>query len=186
MKKVSLFSTNVWIFHVKEWKDVKDEILSLIPDINKTPSNNPADLTKDLVFYTDYFDFDTPELSEYRNKFLDLVSPYIREFAKNTPKKKIKDIKNIWCQKYGAGDYHPPHDHGPTGYSAVFFASVVDEKKDGTHFFSNHWDEYGERTELKAPAAEGNLIFFPSYLMHSSTVHHSDEKRIIISMNLGV
>lgn len=196
MKKIPLFSTNICIFYVKEWKDAKDEILSLIPDVNDNDNENSKNNdTKDIGlyhndgatdFYTDFFDPDDPKLFDYRNKFQDLISPYVNEFIQHTPKKKIKYIKHIWCQKYSKNDYHPPHDHGQVGYSAIFLANTVDEKRDGTLFFSNHWDEYGERASLKTSGVEGSLIFFPSYLTHSSTIHYSDKKRIIISMNFAI
>jgi|TARA_B100000085_G_scaffold42961_1_gene36075 hypothetical protein len=191
MDKVTLFSTDIWKVNVKEWKNVKNEILDLIPDYSEKYSSNitapPPPFPKDYEpFYTDFFDDDGEELSEYRNKFLDLVSPYIKQFSKLTPQKKIKTIINVWCQKYGKLSHHSIHDHGSVGYSAIFYASVDESKESGTFFISPHFDEYGGRPQLTIQPAEGDLVFFPSYLLHSSPLNESGKERIIISFNMGV
>tara|TARA_B100000085_G_C18339477_1_gene429696 strand:+ start:102 stop:674 length:573 start_codon:yes stop_codon:yes gene_type:complete len=189
MDKIALFSTNIWKVNVEEWKNVKNDILDLIPNIsdNYSSAGRSANQFKQYKpFYTDYFDLDSEQLSEYRNKFLDLVSPYIKKFAKLTPKQRISSIRHVWCQKYGKLSHHRVHDHGSVGYSAVFYASVDESSGSGTYFISSYIDEYGERPEFKIKVKEGDLVFFPSYLLHGSPLNESNKERIIISFNMGV
>ena len=168
--KVDLFTVSVFHFSVKEWAKERDHILGMIPETNNA---------EDHIKYTDYFEFKIPE---YQNAVVDLIEPYLTKFYE-IANYKFNGIKNMWCQKYDARDYHCPHDHGSLGYSCVLYAKMNQEHP-STLFFSPFNDETGTHQCSSLPCKEGDIIIFPSNLMHMAPPHDSEEERIIISFNL--
>tara|TARA_X000000368_G_scaffold250824_1_gene198171 strand:- start:278 stop:793 length:516 start_codon:yes stop_codon:yes gene_type:complete len=169
--KHDLFITSVHQFHVDEWTSNRDRILDMIPDSN------------DCEKHTKYSDYLEPYKNiEYRKEFLKFIEPYIKKFAE-TSVYKFSNLTNMWCQKYVKRDYIVPHDHGGVGYACIFYAKLS-EDHDGTLFFANFPDETGIRDCKTVPVVEGDLLFFPSNLMHCSIPHDSEDERVIISFNL--
>lgn len=176
MNQIQLIKTDIFVvsvikFHIEEWKNKKDHILGMIPSEN--------DAEKHIKF-TDYFESNS---NEYKSLILELFKPYILEFHK-IAKYKFNGVTSIWCQKYNSRDYHVPHDHGSLGYSCIFYAKMNQEHK-GTLFFSPFNNEEGYHETSSIPVVEGDLIIFPSNLMHMAPPHDSDEERVIISLNLS-
>ena len=170
-----LFKIDIYKFKINEWKSVKDDILSLIPfDDEKYKKNSNIDFT----------DFTGEEEKAYQKKFFSMITPYLSDFRTNS-EYKFKGIVDIWCQRYYKNNYHPPHDHGPRGYSAVFYAKLDEKVHSSTLFFSpfRHVSGAGG-IDGSIMVSEGDLIIFPSSLLHMAPPHHSDKERIIISFNL--
>nr|BAR32925.1 hypothetical protein [uncultured Mediterranean phage uvMED] len=169
--KVDLFTISVDKFHINEWESKKDHVLGMIPESNDFENH---------IKYSDYLD---PYGNlEYRKEFLSIIEPYLKELHK-TSIYKFKEVSNMWCQRYDKRDYMVPHDHGGCGYACVFYAKLTEEH-DGTLFFSSFADVTGIRQCRSVPVVEGDLLVFPSNLMHMAAPHNSDEERVIISFNL--
>jgi len=144
------------------------------------PFNDPRwSSVEPHISYTDYFNL---EKIEYQDAFIQLLKPYLDNFRDNCLYK-FTTIDGFWCQKYKARDYHVPHTHGPVGYSCVFYAKLSNEHK-STFFFSPFMDEFGCNKSSGMNVKEGDLVFFPSNLLHMAPPHDSEEERIIISFNL--
>lgn len=171
---IPLFSVNAFKYTVPDWNQNRDKILDLIPF-------NSEQWTKvePHIAYTDYFN---DEVQPYRKEFLEIVSPILSEF-RNAANYKFNDVGQLWCQAYNRRDYHVPHDHGPVGYSCVFYAKMSEEHP-STLFFSPFSDETGFKTYQSVPCVEGDLLIFPAHLMHMAPPHDSEDERIIISFNL--
>ena len=168
-----LFQVLVHKFHINEWELEKDNILSLVPfDDEKFRTVE--------INYTDYFD---KKEKTYENKFLSLAKPYLDEFLQ-TSEYKFDKVDEIWCQRYKSSNYHPPHDHGAFGYSCVFYAKLDDKVHPSTIFLSPFQGVDGNHTVESIMVTEGDLVIFPSNLMHMAPPHLSDKDRIIISFNL--
>ena len=168
--KVNLFTVSVAQFEVSEWAGKKDVILDMIP------SSNDAE---EHISFTDYFDNTD---AGYKGYIFNLVEPYLKAFY-DTALYKFKGITNMWCQRYKARDYHVPHDHGAIGYSCVFYAKMSEEHR-STLFFSPFNDETGTHPSNSLMCKEGDLVIFPSNLMHMAPPHDSEDERVIISFNL--
>ena len=168
--KVDLFTVSVFHFSVKEWAKERDHILGMIPETNNAEKH---------IKYTDYFEFKTPE---YQDEVVKLITPYLTEFHEISDYK-FRGIGSMWCQKYSARDYHTPHDHGSIGYSCVLYAKMNADHP-STLFFSPFNDETGTHQCSSVPCSEGDMVIFPSNLMHMAPPHDSEEERVIISFNL--
>lgn len=168
--KVDLFSVSVTQFFIKEWSEKKDIILDMIPSSNDAENH---------IGFTDYFESNN---SEYKKYTFGLVESYLQIFLE-TSSYKFKGISNMWCQRYNARDYHVPHDHGTIGYSCIFYAKMTEEHP-STLFFSPFNNPTGTHQSRSLPCKEGDLIIFPSNLLHMAPPHDSEEERVIISFNL--
>lgn len=168
--RVDLFTASVVKFEVTEWAKKKDVILDMIP------SSNDAE---EHIAFTDYFDNND---SGYKSRVFNLVEPYLKTFY-DTAFYKFKGITNMWCQRYKARDYHVPHDHGAIGYSCVFYAKMTEDHP-STLFFSPFMDETGTHPTNSLMCKEGDLVIFPSNIMHMAPPHNSEDERVIISFNL--
>ena len=178
LNKTSIFTVDVFRAHVDGWKSMKKEILSLV-DFDNKDARREKNLT-----YTDFNLYATGKTvldSPYKRHFIDLIHPILSEF-RNTVFKYEK-IEGPWCQRYVAGDWHSAHDHGPRGYSAVFYAKINPDVHEATMFTSPFPIE-GTMGSVSPNVSEGDLIIFPSSLLHTAPPHKSDEDRIVFSFNL--
>ena len=126
---IPVFSIDIHKVYVEEWSENKDLILSYMTD-------GYDDRT---ISFTDYFTYMSQgQHPPYRNKFLQLMSKYLKEFLSYTESSvfDFSQIEGPWCQKYKSGDYHAPHDHGSIGWSCVLYAKMNPEVHHSTQFFS--------------------------------------------------
>jgi len=173
-----LCTINLYKIHIKEWKEHKNKILSLMYSC----FNSTREYIDDpLISYTDYFN---SVRMEYAEEFIPIVKPYLQKFNPDSVYK-FRGINGIWAQRYYANDFHAPHDHGTLGYSCVFYAKFDPKVHSSTMFLPPFSNAYGKRclTDMEN-IIEGDLLIFPSNITHMSTPHKSDIDRVIISFNL--
>ncbi len=165
------FSVPIFAYSIENWSDHKEEILSLM------------ELDKEEFHETDYFKFHRNGIQPtYASKFFEIISPALDEFNGIYPNKFT--ISNCWAQKYSRGCLHPLHNHGALGYSAIFYASLESDHQP-TSFFAPYLDFIeGDVIEYVPQVSEGDIVFFPSALMHQCNVVQSDLPRVIISFNI--
>ena len=196
MEKGILFQIPFMVHQVSEWKNVKDEFLSSID------FNDPDCMNDDM--YTDFIKYYAQlKKPPYHNDLLNLLDEPIQFFCENypstnayyesqdqalgNPESRVPiEVYSSWCQKYSAGQMHPLHNHSIYGWSAVFYAQL-DKSHEATNFFSPFVDPWNGFPEEITPAMnEGDIIFFPSLLMHQSLPHKGTKDRIIFSFNLNL
>lgn len=176
MKVEHLFKIPIVIGHVNNWDEHKKDLLSMLGH---------------LTYYEDkkfYSDFHTHEknyiIPPYFEKLFSILGPTLAEFTQLYPKD--YKIDGAWAQIYEKDSIHTVHNHGLYGYSAIFYASIGEDHQ-GTKFFAPFYDFWeGYPIECIPNVKEGDIIFFPSMLLHESTrvTTDSSHKRIIFSFNL--
>ena len=173
--KQDLFQVPCTIAHVPEWQDVKKDFLSII--------NWDDPRCVDESFYSDFHTyFCQGEVPPYHNDLMEILKEPIQFVVDSAPQP--VEIPSSWCQKYGKHQMHPVHTHSVHGYSAVFYAQLAEDHKP-TNFFSPFVDPWnGFPDEITPELMEGDIIFFPSQILHQSLPHKSEQDRIIFSFNL--
>lgn len=156
---------------VDDWSEHKDDILSSL------------DLEDGDGHLTDYFKYyQAGEIAPYTERMFEILDPAIKDFNQLYPFD--FQIFNMWAQKYTRGGYHPPHNHGALGYSAIFYASLESDHQP-TSFFAPFVDFIeGDVIEYVPEVSEGDIIFFPSVLTHQCKAVKSDSERVIFSFNI--
>lgn len=156
---------------VDDWSEHKDDILSTL------------DLEDGDGHLTDYFKYyQAGKIAPYTERMFEILDPAIKDFNELYPFD--FQIFNMWAQKYTRGGYHPPHNHGALGYSAIFYASLESDHQP-TSFFAPFVDFIeGDVIEYVPEVSEGDIIFFPSVLTHQCKAVQSDSERVIFSFNI--
>ena len=211
IESIPMWTIYIHKIHIKEWSLVKDKLLSIIPwdEINQRKSvfaREKIDDPEHEMTWTDYFlqgsdmsdayemdhlgiNLQTPvkyisSSAQYEPVFLSMISPYLKQFLKRADYK-FTEVSRVWTQRYSKGDYHAPHDHGPEGFACVFYAQLDPEIHLPTEFIQP-WIPHTGNRDMESPdnVVEGDLVIFPSNLMHMAPPHMSDKYRTIISFNL--
>ena len=94
-------------------------------------------------------------------------------------------ISQAWMQQYTKGCFMTPHNHGMTGFSAVYYIKFDPIEHESTRFIAplNNFIT-GDNLEYKPEVNQGTLIFFPSMLMHYVRPTQSEKPRAILSFNI--
>lgn len=174
MKVENIFTISIVKDSVKNWWKHKDKMLSLINDLPFVESEG---------YYSDFYVNMEKQSTSYSQELFEILSPTMEKFGEivNRP----FTVSNLWAQRYiKGGASHQCHNHGALGYSAVFYASLG--KNDmGTKFICPFNDSFrGEIISHIPKVKEGDIIFFPSFLLHQSTLTTDDVERVIFSFNL--
>lgn len=96
-----------------------------------------------------------------------------------------KKIHSSWFEAAIDGNFHMPHTHGGTGYSAVCYVKY-DPKEHLPTIFNAPFLDFctGDVLEYRHTVDEGSLIFFPSSIVHYTLPNKSEKERIILSFNI--
>ena len=95
-------------------------------------------------------------------------------------------VNTSWIERSTRGMSHSVHNHGQLGYSAACYVTYNPEKHTPTQFIAPFCHPInGDILQYEPPnIEEGDLIFFPSYLLHYTRPNQSDDERIVLSFNL--
>ena len=96
-------------------------------------------------------------------------------------------IVRSWFESADNNMFHPPHTHGHGGWSAVLFVDYDPSVHTSTIFVSpfNHFIN-GLQLQYRPECTEGDLILFPSMLLHYTLPNTSNVRRTVCSFNLTV
>ena len=96
-------------------------------------------------------------------------------------------IVRAWYERALPYMYHPTHNHGHGGYSAVLYIEYNPKYHRPTNFIAPY-DHFitGEQLTYEPEVEEGDLVIFPSFLHHYTHPHQSQERRTVLSFNLTV
>ena len=139
----------------------------------------------------------TSRIIEYNwNKFLDLIRPYFLELPYKTTG--LLDFSKPWMNVYTKGCYQEPHQHMATGPQLSFcYFHKLPEDSGRFGFWNEQFRMYCSNgfidmvdidvVEWGYPEVkEGDLLIFPSFLIHQVTYHGIDEPRITVSGNVTI
>jgi len=125
-----------------------------------------------------------------------LLAPSIELFLRHIGSKKTVELLDIWKNTYNKDCYQDLHDH--VNYEAQLSGCIFleDQIKDSSkfYFFNRHsielsiWkeimnDDSQQNAYYPNPKA-GDIILFPSYMLHGVTPHKLRKPRTTISFNL--
>jgi uncharacterized protein (TIGR02466 family) len=99
-----------------------------------------------------------------------------------------------WMNANPVGGYNAPHTHPGAHWSGVYYVAQPDVEEGSSgmiefldpRFDLQHWkilDASAFRPKLTFRPSVGELIVFPSYLMHWVHPNQSDEERVTIAFN---
>ncbi len=169
----NLFPVMVAQFSIPNWSEEKKKILSILPE---------AKLNSDENIYSDYWDnLESDDKPLYADLVMNIVMPALSQCAL-TPD---VDLLDMWYQKQYKGQNHKVHTHGNTGCSAVLYVDYDPSVHKSTKFYNPFPNAIlgGYLEDSHIDVKEGDLLVFPSNVLHESVSNDSDIPRTIISFN---
>jgi len=164
--RVETINSYIFIQKVKEHKEIKNKLLSLLDEIK----NDKIESDNEKIQKSDY-NLSVDVERKYGSMFQDIVRPYNENIKKFYKAEKIL-INNYWFQQYGDNGYHNFHIHPFSLLSNVYYLEL--ENNNSTVFY-----DMQNKKEIKYNLEEGDLITFPSLLPHKSQINTNGRKTII-------
>ena len=126
--------------------------------------------------------YDTPD---YLNTVRELLKEEMTWFANDL--KADPQIVRAWFERALYKCHHPVHTHGHGGWSAVLFIEYDPTVHTPTVFIApfNHFVT-GMQLTYMPEVEEGDLILFPSFLLHYTQLNESHVQRTVASFNMTV
>jgi uncharacterized protein (TIGR02466 family) len=138
-------------------------------------------------------DLATPELAELLGEIRKRLDEVHRAFAFNTSLRQV--ITEAWININQKGHFNYSHDHPGSLFSVVYYVkggpdkgalefktpitahtyTISDEMVGGFNAFTGH--------AMVIPPVTGDLLIFPSWLLHRVNMSQSEEDRISIALN---
>jgi hypothetical protein len=126
------------------------------------------------------------------NVFGELIFPTLLEFQKKFNIDRPFAVEDVWKTTYEKGSFQEIHDHSGCEISCVIF--LDDQEEDGSRFFfynrhgselSLSWLDFLPEDPLNhyVEYKRGDVLFFPSYMLHGVSCHRIDKKRRTIALN---
>ena len=84
-------------------------------------------------------------------------------------------IDNYWFQWYANGDFHIEHVHAGAMFSNVYYLQLSGDNPK-TSFILN-------KQRFEIPVSEGDVITFPSFLIHESPPNEGQKPKVVIAFN---
>ena len=175
MKKIEIGST-ILLQPFKYHDSIKHELLY---KINNSYSDN---LNVRTEYYGDSIGrLDWSKNLDYSREWIKLVKPKLEEHfdkcAKTLYYQKCH-VKGMWYQQYVKNDSHGWHTHSEN-YTGVYYLEFP-EGASRTELV----DQFNIYKKITIDCKEGDVVIFPSYIIHRSPKIEKNLRKTIISFNL--
>jgi len=169
MKK-TLVEVPVFIYTVENHAEVKPELLRLIAETPSSPVHDDGQ-------HIHKSDWNTPtSVRPYYEKMMEIFKPALLDFQDQVGAKRVQ-MHNYWFQQYEKNGEHDWHNHPKTMYGMVYYVELPDGSPP-TNLLANN--------QVVVPdAKEGDILFFPSILLHRSPPNTGSGRKTSLVMNLN-
>ena len=177
MLQKTLFDVPIWIKEVDNFDSKKRELemefskFAEVRNVTNTFSSN-RDTSRDGLSKS-FGNIMSKELHELQVE-LKKYRPEINEVW----------VTDVWSVTYEQGDYQPTHNHRSTGLSGILH---LENPPDGPNLnIVMPWNDWiTDTTEYYSIKYKvGTMVIMPSFLLHSSEVNLSDERKRVISWDM--
>lgn len=169
---INMFNIPLTVYKCSWWSSKKERLLRHIDTVDMVQGDEQvlSDYRGDNSYINTISDILTDELSWFA-----------RDYSCNP------HIVRAWYERALPYMYHPTHNHGHGGYSAVVFIEFDPKVHTPTNFIAPY-DHFitGEPLIYTPNVKEGDIIIFPSFLHHYTHPHTSEQRRTVLSFNITV
>ena len=132
---------------------------------------------------------DDPELKNIKKFVLENLNFYLKKVISPNSENNELYLTESWIAKTKKGEHHHTHSHSNSILSGVLYLNTIN--KDGIVLYSPHRPRIDisrdnntrDYNNLNIIVKNGDLILFPSTLMHSVKTNTSDKERISLAFN---
>ena len=179
---------SIWKYTLDCHSEIKSYLLQFIDDYKQI---NPNPYKEDRISKTDFYDklktFTTGDKQEnyyymypeYFDFFKKKLTPLWNEICHRYWAKNI-NIDGVWFQQYKDNDYHGWHFHQGSNISISYLLELDDGK------YSTEFIDTERKNTFQLKCQEGDVIIFPSYIIHRSPNITSNNRKTTIAANLDL
>jgi|TARA_R100001163_G_C5000306_1_gene149683 hypothetical protein len=152
---------------------VKTKLISLIKDTecDALKSNN------DLIHRVDW-----NRSADKNRKWVKYILPYLQKYFDKCANKigyEEASVTNLWFQQYNKNGKHGWHTHAEN-YTGVYYVKF---SKDSAK--TELINPFSQNKKIIINAKEGDIVMFPSYVIHRAPEQLNNSEKIIISFNIN-
>jgi len=178
-----MFTVPLYKISINDWDVKKNAVLDIIGDSNYYEDELSGNQLTDFNYSRHGLG---REYNDYSKSMWELLFPYIEPIIHHLGTELEPNfVPSMWSQKYYKFSRHDIHHHGQKGYSCILYIKYNVDVHKPTRFLSpfNNFTS-GSTTWFSPDVREGDLILFPSTILHESPTQTTDEERMILSFNL--
>ncbi len=179
-----MFTTPFWHFSVKDTNIQDKHKTKLLCFFEEWSKEHPeADDKREVL--TDYHSYSpNNQRPPYFSYVVDALSGPLNDFFDNLGQK--LEFGDLWFQQTKNYQRHSLHNHGSHGFSVIWYLEFDPDVHYPTKFYSPFPSALNRFSigEKEIDTKEGDLVIFPSFLLHEQRPSFSDKRRTIVSFNL--
>jgi uncharacterized protein (TIGR02466 family) len=168
-------------------QNLLDEIYTIAKNIQTGKDSNPKD---------DLWDYDLPHLQLLKKTILDTITTQVMQYAEEARETEGLDIQFEydfgWVNVKGPGERITMHAHSDSTISVVYYIKVPEnsgnlnflDTSEGSIFDREYINKDAKLKIKSITPKEGDLIFFPSYILHEVEENKSNDLRVSLSTDL--
>lgn len=178
IEQLPFFSISFYKISIPNWQERKQRIKDIV---GLNPEENRID-----ICYSDYFKYNNRP--PYLVTFVAELREELSYFLDNSGiKVEPPEEWQMWSQMYVGADSHPLHNHGFGNLSAILYLDFDKEHHQSTRFYSPLPNPFFGTVEPYQPEVnEGDIILFPSTILHECPPSYSDIPRSIVAFNIPI
>ena len=163
-------------------KELKPKLLKLLQHTkkdNEVLGGNFKPLSK--KYSQDKITTDWSQSEDLSRPWTQLLYPFLKNhFNQCAVKLNYQTFKmhNLWFQQYEKGETHGWHIHG-SNYTGVYYLELP-AKATKTELIN----QFSQKEKITIDATEGQIVIFPSFIIHRSPRIIEDVRKTIISFNI--
>lgn len=175
--RIPLFQIDYLHYHVEDWQEKKAKLKQWLDKRTLVRRDSQDGL---VSFWTDRFSENSS-----KEEFCQIFNKEIQQVGLDLGLNEMT-IEDIWSVKYEKGDHHAPHDHGSCNYSLVLYVDYDENEHTSTQFLCPFKDATTNLTwTASRNTKEGDMIIFPSNILHLTLPNKSDKIRTIVSIDIS-
>ena len=163
-----------YVRRFEQHDELKASLLQLIEEQNVEDILKPE--TADKISKTDWY-IKNNSVKLYWNLFSPHLPAHLNEIFRDLQYGKYK-FCDYWFQQYRNSDTHLWHRHDGCNWANVYYLEL-DKDSPPTNFMEPYTKEI-----IKPEVQEGDILTFPSFVMHCSPPNVSTSRKTIIAFNI--
>lgn len=171
----SLLQSFYTIGNFPDHSNLKQQVLDLIGN-----SNSETLIMKDNYYSDKVNKLDWDKARDFDRLWVKLLKPNIENYLNNLAVAlgyQSAIIEEFWFQQYVNGDSHGWHTHG-SNFTGVYYIEL-DERSPKTEII----EPSRQNKKIVMDVHEGDILMFPSYVIHRAPVIKDNLRKTIVSFN---
>ena len=180
----NIFPTKILTSRDKNFSDYRDNMILWMEDYS---TKNISTKRSNVGGYQSPGDFYFEESFKFfYDRILDQITSMTSNYFEGTPINQI-EVTNMWFNFNEKNCYNVVHSHPRSSVSGVLWVKTIEEHPPLFFYDPNFNDKCGlgvDHCDYYYHPNDGDMILFPSYLMHGVNINETDTRRISIAFNI--